>query len=94
MADLHDAFSIKQSTYVEVASAIMRAGLLQIIFRQLIRNIIRLTDRQAHNRQRWVFARARSELTAVRDKQVRNIMALAPFVHDPIFRQKAHAIGA
>jgi len=52
----------------DVAIAILRAQVLDILLRHLVSNVIRLPNRERDNRQRGIFRCAGCELTAVRNE--------------------------
>ena len=62
---------------------------LDILLCYLVSYVIRLPNCECDNRQRWICRRARRELTAVRNKQVFDIVRLTPFIANPIFRPAA-----
>ena len=56
-------------------------------------HVIRLPNRQRHNRQRRVLRPTGGEHAAIRDEQIRNIMALAETVDHAVFWLCTHTIG-
>src|SRR5216683_2962172 len=57
-------------------------------------DVVRMPDRERHDRQRWIAGGAASELAAIRDEQVLDVVGLAEFVHHAIPRLLAHPVGA
>jgi len=60
----------------------------------LVRDVVRLPDRERYNRQRRIGRRAGAELASIGDEQVRDLMGLPPFVAYTILRPLAHAAAA
>ena len=67
---------------------------LDILLCHLVSDVIRLPNCECDNRQRRICRRAGCELTAVRNKQVFDIVSLTPFVANPIFTAGALTTGA
>src|SRR6478672_8578411 len=57
------------------------------------RDVVRLPDRQRHDRQRRIAGGAGGELAAVRDEQVLDVVGLAELVRHTIPRLLAHSVG-
>jgi hypothetical protein len=55
---------------------------LHLLLTQLIGQVSGLPDRERHDGQRRVLGAAGRELTAVRDKQIGNVMGLTVLVAD------------
>ena len=60
----------------------------------LVGDVVGLTDREGHDRQRRVLGPAGCELAAVRDEQVLDVVRLAPLVHHAVARIGAHTVRA
>lgn len=66
----------------------------EILLHDLISDVIRLPDCERNDRQRRVCRRAGGELASIGDKEVFDVVGLAPFIADPIFATSALAAGA
>ena len=67
---------------------------LQIPLRHLISNVICLTDSESDDREGRICCRPGSELAAVRDKQVPDIVSLTPFIANTVLRTLALSTSA
>ena len=67
---------------------------LDILLRHLVSDVIRLPNCERYNRQCRICRRSGSELAAVRNKQVFDVVSLTPFVANPIFLTRALTTGA
>ena len=86
---------LKQAAGVSPAAGSFQvAQTLNSSLRHLLRDVIRLTDRQRHNGECRILRRPRGELTPVGDKQVGDVVALAVLVDYPIPCFLAHPVGA
>src|SRR5712671_8009975 len=56
-------------------------------------DVVRLPDRERHDRQRWIAGGAAGELAAIRDEQVLDVVGLAEFVHHAVPRLLAHPVA-
>src|SRR5882757_5646010 len=59
----------------------------------LLSDVLRLADRQSHDRERWIFRCAGRELTAVGDEEILDVVPLAPFVAYAVGGLRAHPAG-
>ena len=60
----------------------------------LISNVIRLADSKSNDREGRIGCRPGSELAAVRDKQVLDVVRLAPFIANTVLRTLALSASA
>src|ERR1700730_14615156 len=61
-------------------------GRSEIFLDQLPGYILRLTNSESNDREGWICRRAATELAAVRDKQVADVVRLAPFIANTVVR--------
>jgi hypothetical protein len=67
---------------------------LQMPLRHLISNVIRLTNSESNDREGRIGCRPGSELAAVRDKQVPDVVCLASFSANTVVRTLALSTSA